>query len=150
MNKEVVNSCYSVLKAIHWVGFADFDLIEDPKDGLFKIMEINPRMPACIKSSIKSGANYALLYVDYALGKPLKSFVSLPGYKLRHIGFEILWFIHSKSRFNTTPSWFKFWGRNMYYQDFAWNDPLPFFYGTIANIKKQLSPSFRKQKSGLR
>lgn len=150
LNKDVVNSCYSVLKAIHWVGFADFDLIEDPKDGLFKIMEINPRMPACIKSSIKSGANYALLYVDYALGKPLKSFVSLPGYKLRHIGFEILWFIHSKSRFNSTPSWFKFWGRNMYYQDFAWNDPLPFFYGTIANIKKQLSPSFRKQKSGLR
>lgn len=150
LNEGIVKACYSILKDIHWIGFADFDLIEDPKDGIYKIMEINPRMPACIKSSIKSGANYAQLYVDYALGNLVKQYISLPGYKLRHIGFEILWFLHSKNRFKTQPSWFCFWSKNMYYQDFSLSDPLPFFYGTIANIKKQLSPSFRKQKSGLR
>lgn len=43
-----------------------------------------------------------------------------------------------------------FLGHKMYYQDFSLRDPLPFIYGTLANIKKQLSPSFRKQKTGLR
>ena len=150
INKEVVTICYEVLKKIGWKGFADFDLIEDPKDGVLKIMEINPRVPACVKSAIKSGVDYARIYVDYALGNPMHEYISLPGYKLRHIGFELLWFMHSKNRFKSKPSWFKFFSRNMYYQDFSWNDPLPFFYGTIANIKKQLSPSFRKQKAGLR
>ncbi len=150
LDESVVRNCCKVLQSIQWVGFADFDLIEDPKDGILKIMEINPRIPACVKSAIKSGTDYARIYVDFALGKPMKEYVSLPGYKLKHIGFEILWFLHSKNRFTTKPSWFHFFDRNMYYQDFALNDPLPFFYGTLASIKKQLSPSFRKQKSGLR
>lgn len=149
-DEKAVQNCYKVLTKIGWVGFADFDLIEDPKDGVLKIMEINPRVPACIKSSIKSGADYARIYVDYALGRPIGEYVSLPGYKLRHIGFEILWFLNSKNRFHTQPPWFQFWGKHLSFQDFSLSDPLPFFYGTLANIKKQLSPSFRKQKSGLR
>ena len=150
LNEEVVQNCYRVLSNIGWIGFADFDLIEDPKDQTLKIMEINPRVPACIKSAIKSGSDYARLYVDYALGRSVGKYISSPGYKLRHIGFEFLWFLNSKNRFHTHPSWFQFFGKHLYFQDFSLSDPLPFFYGTLANIKKQLSPSFRKQKSGLR
>ena len=150
LDEKVVQYCHKVLQNIHWIGFADFDLIEDPKDGILKIMEINPRVPACVKSAIKSGTDYARIYVDYALGNSMQEYISLPGYKLRHLGFEILWFLHSKERFKTKPSWFHFWGHKMYYQDFSLRDPLPFIYGTLANIKKQLSPSFRKQKTGLR
>lgn len=150
LDECVVRNCFKVLQNIHWIGFADFDLIEDTKDGILKIMEINPRVPACVKSAIKSGTDYARIYVDFALGRPMKEYISQSGYKLRHIGFEILWFFQSKSRFTAKPSWFHFFGHKMYYQDFSLKDPLPFLYGTLANIRRQLSPSFRKQKSGLR
>jgi len=113
-------------------------------------MELNPRIPACIKSAIESGADYATLIADASLGLPLVYSNYIPGHQLRHIGFEVLWFIYSANRFKTAPNWFRFWGRNLSFQDFSWSDPMPFFFGTIGNLKKQLNPKFRKAKSGLR
>ena len=142
--------CKHVLDDIGWDGFADFDLIEDPKDGICKIIEINPRIPACIKSAILSGMDYGTMIADVSANKILREYEYKPGQKLRHIGFEILWFIYSKNRFSAKPSWFKWVDRNLTFQDFSWRDPLPFFYGTIGNIKKQMSPEFRNAKKGLR
>ena len=141
--------CIQILKDIGWIGFADFDLIEDPDDGELKIMEINPRIPACIKSAIMSGMDYGVMIADVSLGKPLKSYTYKPGQKLRHIGFEMLWFLKSKNRWNTRPCWFNWIDPKLSFQDFSWSDPMPFFYGTWGNIKKQFNPEFRKAKGGL-
>lgn len=149
-DEAVVRICRSVLEDIQWEGFADFDLIEDPKDHILKIMEINPRIPACIKSAVKSGIDYATLIADASLGKDVGEYTYVPGKKLRHIGFEVLWFLYSKNRFKTKPNWFNFFSRGLYFQDFSWKDPSPFFWGTYGNMKKQLSPEFRKKKAGLR
>lgn len=142
--------CKQVLDDIGWDGFADFDLIEDPKDNVCKIMEINPRIPACIKSAILSGLDYGTMIADVATGKELKKYTYKPGQKLRHIGFEMLWFKYSKNRFRTRPSWFRWIDKGLSFQDFSFRDPLPFFYGTWGNIKKQMNPEFRKAKDGLR
>lgn len=142
--------CSDVLKNIGWIGFADFDLIEDPKDGIAKIMEINPRVPACVKSVIESGIDYGEIIADATLGRELKKYEYRPGVILRHLGFEILWFIKSKNRWNTQPFWFKFFGKRLHYQDLQWTDPNPFLLGTFGNIKKQMDPEFRKSKSGLK
>lgn len=147
---DTISKCMTILKNIHWVGFADFDLIEDPKDGVLKIMEINPRVPACVKSAVKAGADYAELYVDYALGKKTKKYSVKSGYTLRHLGFETLWFMQSKDRFHTKPSWFKFWGSKIYYQDCSLKDPFTFVAGSMENIIKLANPAFRKSKSGTR
>ncbi|MDU1905720.1 MAG: ATP-grasp domain-containing protein [Dysgonomonas sp.] len=147
---ELVEICYSVLKKIKWIGFADFDLIEDTKDGIMKIMEINPRVPACIESAVNSGIDYGSIIVDASLGRKLKTYQYKPGKKLRHIGFEFLWFICSKDRFRAKPNWFKFIDKDLSFQDFSFSDPLPFFYGLIGNIKKQLSSEFRSTKTGIR
>lgn len=146
---EIAAICTQVLNDIGWGGFADFDLIEDPKDGVLKIMEINPRIPACIKSAILSGMDYGVMIADVSLGKPLKEYVYKPGKKLRHIGFEVLWFLNSKNRWKTKPCWFNWIDPKLSFQDFSWLDPLPFFYGTWGNIKKQRSAEFRKAKGGL-
>lgn len=149
-DENMVKICYSVLKTIGWKGFADFDLIQDPDDGIFKIMEINPRLPACIKSAIKSGIDYGKIILDATLDRPFKEYHYHPGHQLRHIGFEMLWFYYSKNRFRTQPNWFHFWGRNLSYQDLSIKDPLPFVFGTLGNIKRILNPAFRESKDGLR
>lgn len=147
IDDAVVEICYSVLKKIGWVGFADFDLIEDPKDGIFKIMEINPRIPACVKSAVESGIDYGNIIVDSSMGRELMQYSYIPGKQLRHLGFDILWFIKSKDRFRTKTSWFNFLNRNQSFQDFSFSDPLTFIYGTIGNIKKMSNEDFRKSKN---
>lgn len=147
-NPEIVKVCGNVLKTIGWVGFADFDVIEDPETGELLIMEINPRIPACVRSAFKSGMDFATMIADATVGKAFRKYEYRPGKKLRHLGFEVLWFLKSTDRFRTKPSWFSFFGTNLYYQDWIKGDFKAFFWGTWGNFKKQLDPEFRKAKSG--
>lgn len=146
---ELIDMCSSVLRDLSWEGFADFDLIEDPRDKQLKIMEINPRFPACLKSAVESGIDYANILVDYSLGQPLDDYMYKPGAKLRHVGLECLWFISSKNRFRTKPNWFKWISPRLSFQDFSFYDPFPFVFGTWGNIKKLFGSTLIKEKSGI-
>lgn len=148
-NPEIAEVCCRVLKTLGWIGFADFDLIENPDTSEFLIMEINPRIPACIRSAFKSGMDYATMIADVTLGQPLRKYTYESGKSLRHLGFEILWFLKSPMRFKTKPSWFKFFGRNLYYQDWIKGDFHAFIRGSWGNFKKQMNPEFRRAKSGV-
>lgn len=149
-NHDIIEKCYLLLKSIGWVGFADFDTIEDSRTGELLIMELNPRVPACIKTVFEAGIDWADVISSEYTGISHRSYDNLRHVYLRHLGFEILWFLNSKNKFDTTPSWFKFIGNNIYYQDMnGIFDPMPFIRGTIGNVAKQLSPSFRKTKSGI-
>jgi len=145
---ELVNTCLKVLKEIKWRGFADFDIIEDPRDNSLKIMEINPRIPACIKSTVTAGIDWGEAIVNEALGQPVSAYNYREGVVLRYLGFDILWFLKSESRFKAKPSWFEFFGKNVSYEDIDITDLKSFVMGTYGNIKKLLDPNFRAAKSG--
>lgn len=146
--ETMVQICHQILKDIHWIGFADFDTIEDPDSHELLIMEINPRLPACIGAAVHAGMDWGNVLVNHALGLPQKTYDYKKGITLRHLGFDVLWFMHSSERFHTHPSWFKFFSKNVYYQDFDFFDQKPFWVGTYHNIKKLFDPSFKKAKSG--
>jgi predicted ATP-grasp superfamily ATP-dependent carboligase len=144
---EVVSLCYCILQDINWLGFADFDLIGDPKTGELLIMEINPRLPACVKGSIVAGIDWGEIIVNGYLNRPQKQYEYKTGVYLRHLGLDILWFLHAEDKWHTHPNWFKFFGKNIYYQDMnGWSDPMPFIKGTWNNIIKLFNPEFRKAK----
>lgn len=146
--EEMTAICHHILCDIGWEGFADFDLIEDLDTKELLIMEINPRLPACIGAAIHAGMDWAQIIVDQALGQEQKTYKYKTGIILRHLGFDILWFLKSPNRYKTCPSWFYFWGKNIFYQDMdGWMDPKPFLVGTYHNIKKLFDPSFKKAKS---
>ncbi len=145
---KMVELCHNILIDINWVGFADFDAIEDPDTGELLIMEINPRLPACIGAAINAGVDWGQVIVDDYIGRSQKVYSYHEGVALRHLGFDILWFLKSPKRFKTTPSWFKFFGKNVTYQDFRLWDQKPFWVGTWHNLKKMINPEFRKAKSG--
>ena len=148
-HQEMVDICYKLLKDINWVGFADFDTIEDPRTGELLIMELNPRVPACVKSCFASGIDWADVIVGEYLKNPHKSYKMGKEVYLRHLGFEVLWFAGSKNKWKTKPNWFKLIGNNIFYQDMSdWTDWMPFIRGSWGNIKKQMDPEFRKAKAG--
>ena len=132
---DIIESCSKLLKAINWRGVADFDLIEDPRDGLAKIIEINPRTPACVKIVFKAGVNLAQQILEYALGMQVSSFMTYGSdVCLRCIHTDVLWFLKSKNRFSSKPSWFS-WKRTND-QIFDVTDPLPFVTFSIQAILK--------------
>jgi hypothetical protein len=63
---------------------------------------------------------------------------------------DLLWFLKSSKRFKTRPRWSKALLRsNHYLQDGSLADPLPFIFGTIGGLLKQLNPQFRASKRGM-
>ena len=147
-NEQMVEICHRILRDIHWIGFADFDTIGNPDTGELLIMEINPRLPACIGAAVNAGIDWGQIIVDDYLDKPQKHYHYKEGVALRHLGFDMLWFIKSPNRFNTKPCWFKFFGSKVHYQDFHFWDQKPFWVGTYHNFKKLFNPEFKKAKSG--
>lgn len=145
---EMVEICHKILKDIHWVGFADFDTIGNPDTGKLLIMEINPRLPACIGAAIFAGIDWGNIIVADYLGSPQKQYSFKEGVVLRHLGFDMLWFLKAPNRFRTKPSWFNFFGSKVHYQDFHFWDQKPFWVGTYHNFKKLFDPEFQKAKSG--
>ena len=142
-NKKVVNDCFKVLKKLNWVGFADFDLISDNK-GDYKIIEINPRIPACIKSALVSGINYPQLIVDLSLQKKIKPIVYLPGKALKHIGLDFLWLLKSKEKGKFIRYFRDFYDKNVYYQEYY--SLVSFLIGTFGNILNFIDNKFMKNK----
>ncbi len=132
---DVADSSVRLLQEIGWRGYGDVDLIEDPRDGLVKVMEINPRITASVKICFKAGVNFARQIVEDELGQEVTSY---PDYKkgvcLRYMHTDLLWFLSSPERFKTKPSWFSW--KNTVDQIWSFKDPLPFFAYSIEAVMK--------------
>jgi predicted ATP-grasp superfamily ATP-dependent carboligase len=116
-NEELVRICTDCLDKLNWVGMADFDVLQRLDNGEFKIIEINPRVPASLRSAAISGVNFPEIIVNDVMGNDVPQFEYSPGKVMRYIGLDIMWFIKSSNRFRSKPSWFYFFGKNLYYQD---------------------------------
>jgi predicted ATP-grasp superfamily ATP-dependent carboligase len=148
--KNLVAICEKALQEIEWNGFADFDLIEDPRDGSIKIMEINPRVPACIKASVVSGVDFPAAIVAQSLGNPIQNYSYTPNKYLRYFSMDLLWLLSSPQKEKAFRKWAKgLFSSNHYLQDGEWADPMPFIMGSYSGLAKQLNPKFRKQKKGM-
>ena len=147
-NEPMLEMCKRVLDKLEWVGMADFDILEKC-EGDYKIIEINPRVPASLRGAEISGVNFPEIIVSDVLDGRIPKYDYKTGNYLRFLGLDLAWFVASPQRFKCKPSWFKFFGKNLYYEDGGWRD-LPAMMAYIwSGIKKQLSPSFRKSKQGL-
>ena len=118
---DIIRDCEKLLKVINWRGYADIDLIQDPRDGKAKIMEINPRITGSVKICFEAGINFSQMIIDDFLSKEVKPQFDVK-YKtyLRYMHTDILWFLKSKERFRCKPSWFTF--KNTTDQIFSWGD----------------------------
>ena len=116
-NEELVRVCSDCLEKLNWVGMADFDVLQRLDNSEYKIIEINARVPASLRGASISGVNFPEIIVNDVLGQDMHSFKYKPGKVMRYMGLDIMWFLKSTKRFKTHPCWFKFFGKDLYYQD---------------------------------
>ena len=145
-------------QALGWFGFADFDFIVDPRDGLAKLMECNPRFPESLVINVFSGADFPWLVYQLAQSSkatPITDYVE--GRIARFLVGDIMWFLNSKDRWRAQPNFFRFLGRDLKYYVEQANDPGPSLCSliealrtllSIRQIKYRFGRGFHKQTAG--
>lgn len=147
-NDKLLKICTDTLNRLNWFGFADFDILENGP-GDYRIIEINPRVPASVKAAYVSGVNFGEIIVRDTLGEDVPSYSYKIGKQLRYLGLDIAWFIASPNRWKCKPNWFLFFGKDLHYQEGGIHDFPAMLTSIWCGIKKLLNPDFRRSKAGM-
>lgn len=142
---DLVKQCETLLKSMHWRGYCEIELIEDPVTKIAKVIEINGRTSASIKICQLFGVNVAQNMLELAYGeKVTNQILPFRDIRMRCIHTDFLWLLKSPKRWKTEPAWFN----NIHTHDqiFSISDPWPFFTFTIQSIKKYKSEMERRSR----
>ncbi len=136
---ELVEMSIRLLKAIKWYGVAMVEFKEDPRDGQFKIMEINPRFWGSLQLSILSGVDFPYLLYRMEMDGDIEPLTEYRrGVRCRWLlPGDILHFICNPKRFQLKPSFFDFSKNNRQDDFISWRDPGPtlgFFLAVLRNL----------------
>lgn len=109
-NEELRETAVRLLASLSWTGVAMVEFKTDPRDGLPKILEVNPRFWGSLNLAILSGIDFPFLLYRLAMEGDLpphecyregvRSRALLPG--------ELLHFAKNKDRFRLKPGLFEF------------------------------------------
>ena len=132
---DAVKICTKLAQLLNLKGYVGIDLIDDPRDGTSKIIEVNPRILACAKIGFDAGVDQAQLILEDVFCDRVNVRMNYKvGIFVRMSQIDILWFLKSPDRWRTKPSWFCL--KNTKDQTFSLRDPLPWFAFLIQGLKR--------------
>lgn len=141
---DAIEISKKLVKILNLRGFVGIDLIDDLRDHMPKVIEVNPRILACAKIGFDGGVDLAELILEKEFfGQVQERNSYRTGIYVRMSQTDILWFIKSPDRWRAKPSWFQV--RNTKDQTFLWRDPLPWFAFLIRGLKR-LNNEMEKRK----
>jgi predicted ATP-grasp superfamily ATP-dependent carboligase len=124
---QIMELGLSLLKSLNWTGVAMAEFKVDPRDGIPKLMEVNPRFWGSLHLAIISGVDFPYLVLKMARGESFDPVLSYTiGKRCRWLLFgDILHFLNSPHRFHLDPSFFRFFDPDTSYDIISQEDPLP-------------------------
>jgi predicted ATP-grasp superfamily ATP-dependent carboligase len=139
-NKEVEDIALSLLKLLKWTGIAMVEFRVDARNGVPKLMEINPRFWGSLQLAILSGVDFPyLLYKMAADGdiEPVNNYKT--GINSRWlIPGDIMHFLHNPDRFRMSPGFFSFKAKD---DIISLDDPMP----TLGRISSLLPLVYKRE-----
>lgn len=142
-DEAIKKACIDLLKALKWRGYASLDLIRDPKDGIAKILEINPRINGTAKICFFAGVNLSIMILQDAFDDEMSDYMQYEDdLRLRYFHMDLLWFIKSPLRFKAAPSWFT--NKRTVDEIFEWKDLKPAIVYSISAFKKLIGDKKRR------
>jgi predicted ATP-grasp superfamily ATP-dependent carboligase len=132
---QVMELGLSLLRSLNWVGVAMAEFKVDPRDGIPKLMEINPRFWGSLHLAIVSGVDFPYLILKMARGEGFAPILHYSvGKHCRWLLFgDILHFLTNPRRFHLHPPFFHFFAPNTSDDIISKEDPLPVL-GAIATF----------------
>jgi predicted ATP-grasp superfamily ATP-dependent carboligase len=126
-HSQIMELGLSLLKSLNWTGVAMAEFKVDPRDGIPKLMEVNPRFWGSLHLAIISGVDFPYLILKMARGDQFDPVLSYTmGKRCRWLLFgDILHFLSNPHRFHLDPSFFHFFDPDTSYDIISQEDPLP-------------------------
>jgi predicted ATP-grasp superfamily ATP-dependent carboligase len=126
-HSQIMELGLSLLKSLNWVGVAMAEFKVDPRDGIPKLMEVNPRFWGSLQLAIFSGVDFPHLILRMAKGETFEPILHYPvGRRSRWLLFgDILHFFNNPERFQLQPSFFRFFEPDTCDDMISRDDPLP-------------------------
>jgi len=94
-NQKLIEDSVKLLKSLNWYGIGMVEWKMDIRDGIPKLMEINPRFWGSLELAIRSGVDFPRLFADYCIGNSRETIINysvgircrwmFPGEILRYI-----------------------------------------------------------------
>jgi len=131
---EIQEHFVHLLRELNWQGFAAGCFMIERLTGNPRLLEINGRIPATVKLAFKCGFNIARQMLEMTYGEKVTQYPYYTGKDMyvRHFDTDLAWFLKSKDRFRSKPSWFS-WKDTcdvLYSKD----DPKPFWSNLWNNV----------------
>ena len=124
---QVMKLGLSLFKSLNWVGVGMVEFKVDPRDGIPKLMELNPRFWGSLQLAIVSGVDFPYLMLRMAREESFEPVLHYTvGKRCRWLLLgDILHFLNNPNRFHLRPSFFDFSDPETSYDIFSRDDPLP-------------------------
>ncbi len=132
---QIMELGLSLLRSLNWVGVGMVEFKVDPRDGIPKLMEVNPRFWGSLQLAIVSGVDFPFLILRMARKEcfePVLHYAVGKRFRWLLLG-DILHFLNHPQRFDLHPSFFNFFDPNTSYDIFSRDDPLPLL-GSVATF----------------
>jgi predicted ATP-grasp superfamily ATP-dependent carboligase len=132
---QIMKLGLSLFKSLNWVGVGMAEFKVDPRDGIPKLMELNPRFWGSLQLAIVSGVDFPYLMLRMAKEEHFEPVLHYTvGKRCRWLLLgDILHFLDNPHRFHLRPSFFDFSDPNTSYDIFSRDDPLPLL-GSVATF----------------
>jgi len=124
---QIMELGLSLLKSLNWVGVGMVEFKVDPRDGIPKLMELNPRFWGSLQLAIVSGVDFPYLILKMARRESFEPILNYTvGKRCRWLLLgDILHFLNNPHRFHLHPSFFQFFDPNTSYDIISKDDPFP-------------------------
>jgi predicted ATP-grasp superfamily ATP-dependent carboligase len=144
---ELIAQGVRLLQAMDWVGVAMVEFKVDSRDGVPKLMEVNPKFWGSIALPIAAGVDFPYLLYQMATKGDIEPVTSYDiGVRCRWLlPGDILHFIHNPERFRMDPSFFKFLDDKLHYDLICTDDPGPLWGMFCSVISNLANPVFWKK-----
>ena len=143
---QIMELGVSLLRSLNWVGVGMVEFKVDPRDGIPKLLEVNPRFWGSLQLAIVSGVDFPYLILKMARKErfePVLRYTVGKRFRWLLLG-DILHFLNHPQRFDLHPSFFNFFDPNTSYDIFSKDDPLPLL-GSVATLLTFLYDSEMKR-----
>ncbi len=142
-NDDLIKHATGVMDKLQWHGVAHLDFVAD-KDGVFKLIEINPRLWGALSLSVVAGVDFPYYWYLSAIGKlngPVSGLVDRKAKSRWLIGDCLAFFeLIKRARFIDAIKIMKF--EKCHHDDFSLKDPVPFMFEVIDYLTKFVKAGF--------
>jgi predicted ATP-grasp superfamily ATP-dependent carboligase len=140
---EAERDAERLLKALGWRGVAMVEFRRDPRDGRYKLIEINHRFWGSLQLAVVSGVDFPALLCRHAFGEEIAPVLDhAVGVQCRwFFPGDVMHFLTNPRRMHLEPSFFRFFGPELHYDVGSWSDPVPVLLVLAGALAQGLRPS---------